>query len=79
MNLDSQTDTSITVSWSTVLNATSYELFVDGVSFLTSGQTIHEITSLVASTKYSFAVRAYIDGVVSNFAVPFTEVTDATP
>lgn len=79
LGTDSKTDTTITLSWSTVTNATSYELFVDGISFLTSSQTIHTITSLVPSTKYSFAVRAYIGTVVSNFATPYTEVTDATP
>ena len=79
LGTESKTDTSITISWSTVTNATSYEVFMDGVSIMTTSQTINTISSLVASTKYNFAIRAYVGTLVSNFAIPFTEVTDATP
>lgn len=79
LGTESKTDTTITISWSTVINATSYELFIDGVSAMTTSQSINTISSLVASTKYSFAVRAYVGTLVSNFAIPFTETTDATP
>lgn len=79
MGVDSQTDTTITVSWSTVLNATSYELFVDGVAIVTTGQTVQTIDSLTQSTKYSFSVRAYIGTDVSNYSQTVIGTTNATP
>lgn len=78
MGVDSQTDTSITVSWATVLNATSYELFVDGTAITTTGQTIQTIDSLTPSTKYSFSVRAYIGSDVSNYSETVIGTTNAT-
>ena len=78
IGVDSVTDTTITVSWSTVLNATSYELFIDGVAIATTGQTIQTIDSLTQVTKYSFSVRAYIGTDVSNYSETVIGTTNAT-
>jgi hypothetical protein len=79
LGVDTQTDTTITVSWATVINATSYELFLDGVSIATTGQSIQTIDSLTANTKYAFNVRAYIDDRVSELSPTVIGTTNATP
>ena len=79
LGVDSQTDTTITLSWSTVVNATSYELFVDGVSITTTGQAVQVIDSLLPTTKYAFNVRAYIGTEVSALSETVIGTTNATP
>lgn len=78
LGYDTKTETEITLSWSTVVNATSYELFVDGVSISTTGQSIQTIDSLLPDTKYSFNIRAYIGTDISDLSQTVVVQTDAT-
>ncbi|MCH9712827.1 MAG: fibronectin type III domain-containing protein [Proteobacteria bacterium] len=79
LGVQAQTDTTITVSWSTVLNATSYELFLDGISITTTGQSIQIIDSLSPDTKYSFNVKATVDGIESSLSPTVVGATNASP
>ena len=60
------TDTTISLSWSAVVNATSYLVYKDGVLASTSGNVTYNDTGLTANTKYAYTVKASIDGIKSD-------------
>lgn len=71
------TDTSITISWNAVSGATSYLVYKDGVLASTSGSVSFVDTGLTPNTKYSYSVKASINGIESNHTnaiVPKTSV-----
>lgn len=52
------TDTTISLSWTAVNNATSYLVYKDGVLASTSGNVTYNDTGLTANTKYAYTVKA---------------------
>lgn len=72
------TDTSITIGWNPVSGATSYLVYKDGILAATSGAVSFIDTGLTPNTKYSYSVKASINGVESNHTnaiVPKTAVS----
>lgn len=60
------TDTTISLSWTAVTNATSYLVYKDGVLASTSGNVTYNDTGLTANTKYAYTVKASINGIKSD-------------
>ena len=60
------TDTTISLSWTAVADATSYLVYKDGVLTSTSGNVTYNDTGLTADTKYAYTVKASINGIKSD-------------
>jgi len=56
------TTTSFTANWATVTGASTYNLFVDGVSVYNGASTSANITSLTAGTAHTYYVQAVNSG-----------------
>ena len=60
------TSNNITIGWNSVVNATSYLVYKDGLLAATSGSLSFVDTDLNAETKYAYTVKASINGVLSD-------------
>jgi len=58
----SLSQTSFTANWGTVTGATSYKLFVDGISVYTGSSTSCNVTSLAVGSSHSYYVQAINSG-----------------
>jgi len=54
-----QSSSSVTLSWNSVSNATSYKIYKDGSLITSSSSTSYTVSSLSANTSYRFKVKAY--------------------
>lgn len=75
----SVTDTTIVLEWTPVVNATSYLVYQDGVLVSTSGNVSYTAGGLTELTKYSFNIKASINGVESELSDTLVVTTYATP
>lgn len=75
----SVTDTSISIEWNEVVGATLYKVYKDGLLVATSGSVLFNDTGLDELTKYSYAVKASIDGIESDYTSSLVVQTIATP
>jgi len=69
------TDTVIELSWSSVVGATSYLLYKDGVLIATQGGLTFVDSELSFETKYAYSVKASIDGIDSDFSQTIVPTT----
>lgn len=60
------TNSSISLAWNAVVDATSYLLYKDGILISTSGALVYIDTELNAETKYAYTVKASINGILSD-------------
>ena len=72
-------DTSIRIEFSEVPDSTLYLVYLDGTLVSTQGSLYYIAEGLTPETKYSFAVKASIDGIVSDFTNSLVVKTIATP
>jgi len=73
------TDTTVTISWSPVVDATGYEVEVDGVVLDNGTETACVFNSLTSNTQYTYRVRAKGIDKVSDWSEPIAVTTFAFP
>ncbi|MFZ5968224.1 MAG: fibronectin type III domain-containing protein [Bacillota bacterium] len=69
------TETEITVSWSSVMGAESYEMKVDGNSIKNITGTTYTITGLLKGTQHTISIRAVNTQGTSGFSTPLIVLT----
>jgi len=77
-NVDETSDTTLTISWLAVANATLYVLYRDGIQIASTGSLSVLDTGLVQLTKYSYNVRAFSGSLYSDLSLTVVGTTLAT-
>lgn len=73
------TDTTITMSWSPVVDATGYDVEVDGIVLDNGTETACVFNSLTTNTQYTYRIRAKGTDKVSDWSEPIAVTTFALP
>lgn len=78
LTVQSTSDTTLTISWSAVQDATLYALYKDGVQIASSGALSFVDSGLTQVTKYSYNVRAFSGSLYSDLSQTVVGTTLAT-
>lgn len=70
------TNDSIAIAWNQVIGATSYLLYFDGVLVSTQGELFAIFPNLQPNTKYTFTVKASINGILSDYTNALVVTTE---
>ncbi|MGB7605968.1 MAG: fibronectin type III domain-containing protein [Lutisporaceae bacterium] len=73
------TDTTVTMSWSPVVDATGYDVEVDGIVLDNGTDTACIFNSLTTNTQYTYRLRAKGTDKVSDWSEPIAVTTFALP
>ncbi len=68
-------ETGIDLQWDSVIDATQYLVYRDGILISTSDKLTHVDTGLTTLTKYVYAVKASISGLESNYTDAISQTT----
>ena len=77
--VDSATDSSLTVTWSAVNGAASYNVYRDGAKVGSATGTSYTDSSLNPGSTYTYTVKAFANGSESNASTAVQGTTTGTP